>query len=315
MAGTKTDELIDQALTVHDTREAGVAVYESWDDYGRVEDGTEKETPLFPLIKLVQKTSNMKGRPLGADPKSELESASRHGGDWFHSDLEAFQTGQLDVVPLLQRETRALFLEGDDKPWCSSQDAEKPMPYPPLWDNDIALAKLGVESWKGKPPEFCADCPLSVWGQDNEPPPCSNSTVILVDRAAEGQAPDLAQLRLGGKSIKPWRTYVRKVLVPKRAPLFSRRVFLSMKEESRDGKTWFEVMVDHAPRDPKDGRVHFALINEMRSKFAEAAAQVDRDDVRPAVVNSDEGWGDGSESFAGRNAEPVAGAALDGFED
>ena len=288
--------MLDRALAENETAlttasPTAVAEIESWAEFGPVDDGTQDEAVIFPVIKIVQPTSSMK-------------DAGKHGGDWYHSDKEDYEIGLLNVVALHQRETRALFIENNDQPQCFSLDGQKPFNmYQPIWSNTEELNKLGAQPVASGSPETCAQCPLSQWADDS-PPPCSGSIVLIVDRAGEGEPYDLAQLRISGKSIKPWRRFVRSKLRPKNLPLVSVRLLLSTAEHSEPGKKWYQLEIESEPRTPFEAREHVALMREMRQWFdqAAAAAMDDPDSRRPANT-SGAGWGDGTESYAGRNAD------------
>lgn len=211
----------------------------SWEDFAGADwedDGTDDVRPSFPVIKIVQGTSTMEG-------------AGRHGGDFWHSDTEEYESS-LSVVALVKRETRALFEEGQSDPSCLSVDGKAPLPSQPRWEGEVQ-------------PASCAECPLSAWGPDNTPPPCKNSEVLLVDRG-EG---DLAQLRVSGKSIKPLRQFIAKRCKPKRIPLYAFRLNLSTRELSDAGKKWHELVVSGDLMQPTEAKRYSDMLRAQREAF------------------------------------------------
>ena len=72
-----------------------------WED-----DGTGDIAPSFPIVKIVQGVSKMPG-------------AEKHIGEFWRSDTEAYYP-EMVIVPLFQKETRALFGEGGADLECAS---------------------------------------------------------------------------------------------------------------------------------------------------------------------------------------------------
>lgn len=238
-------------------------------------DGNEDIRPSFPLIKMVQATSVMPG-------------ANKHVGEFWHSDGETYET-TLDVVGLLKRDTRAYFPEGASEPACASNDGIVPRPDQPLWREQDQ-------------PASCAECPLSVWGEHGAPPPCRQSMVILVDRQPDGE-PDLAQLRIGGMSIRPYKQFVGRKLAPKKLPIYTQRLHLTTAEKHEAGKKWMELVIEGQPLSREKVLAYVALLKAERARFEQSVAH-DQDEV-PAST-----WGDGSESYAGR-VDPDTGEVSD----
>jgi hypothetical protein len=206
-------------------------------------DGTEDIQPSFPILKIVQPTSSMEG-------------ASKHGGEFYRTDTGEFYP-TVEVVPLIQRETRAYFEEGHDNPSCMSPDAKAPLPNQPLWA-------------EGEQPTACADCPFSQWGEDNTPPPCKLSYVVLCDLDNE-----MVQLRIGGKSMKPWRNFVSKKIRPRKLPLCSHRVTLGTAEHSEPGRRWNEMVVQDATLLPPETASEYnAVLYGERFRFEQAVREV-----------------------------------------
>lgn len=237
-------------------------------DYSNIDfesDGNEDIAPSFPIIKLVQSTSSMK-------------DASRHAGEFWHSDYEDY-TPNLDVVALLKRDTRAYFLDGQDQPACASNDGVKPRDNQPLWTG------------KEQPPT-CAECPFSQWGQNDEPPVCRESIVLLVDRAVDDDAgePDLAQLRLNAMSFRPYKRFVSRKLAPKKLPMYTQRLHLTTNEKHDAGKKWFELVIENEPLPREAVMEYVAVLHVERERFAQSVGQ----DVDEAPAQT---WGDGQTPF------------------
>lgn len=211
----------------------------SWEDFGQMDwedDGTDDVQPAFPMIKIVQGTSTMEG-------------AGKHGGDFWHSDTEEYES-TISVVALVKRETRALFEEGRVEPSCLSVDGKVPLPNQPKWAGQVQ-------------PAACVECPFSAWGEDNTPPPCKNSEVLLVDRGNG----DLAQLRVNGKSIKPLRQFIARKCKPKSLPLYAYRLTLGTRELSGDGKKWHELTLSGELMQPAEAKVYSDMLRAQREQF------------------------------------------------
>jgi len=238
-------------------------------------DGNEDIKPSFPVIKMVQATSVMAG-------------SKRHVGEFWHSDYEDYSPS-LDVVGLLKRDTRAFFLEGQREPACASNDGITPRADQPYWEDK-------------EQPATCAECPLSVWGDDGTPPPCRQSMVLLVDRNPEGE-PDLAQLRIGGMSITPYRRFVGRKLAPKKLPIYTQRLRLSTTEKAEAGKNWMELVIEGEPLPREQVMKYVGILRAERTRFEQS---VQHEPEAPAAQT----WGDGSESYAGR-VDPETGEITD----
>lgn len=235
-------------------------------------DGNEDIQPSFPIIKLVQSTSSMK-------------DSSKHAGEFWHSDYEDY-TPTLDVVALLKRDTRAYFKD-EDQPACASNDGVVPRENQPLW--------AGKEQ-----PSACAECPFSQWGPNDEPPPCRESIVLLVDRG--GDEPDLAQLRLNAMSFRPYKRFVSRKLAPKKLPIYTQRLHLTTNEKHDAGKKWFELVIENEPLPRAAVEEYVKILHAERERFTQSVAH------EPEAQNGTT-WGDGSESFAGQRGfvDPATG--------
>ena len=254
----------------------------TWVDYEWEDDGTEDIAPAFPYIKIVQATSGMAG-------------ASRHAGEFYHSDTEAYSP-HLDVVALVKRNTRALFEKDADQPSCSSPDGFVPFENTPLWDKKEVVFQEGPMLVPHDRPVGCGGCQFSQW-VEGKPPACKLSMALLVDRSEKNDGSDLAMLRVGGKSLKPFRQFVAKNVVAKRRPLYSYNLTLTTQEFSEPGKKWFELRIAPSDLALDQAKAYNALVKEQRGKFEANAAMdhLDQDEAPSAMVDE---WGDGSESYA-----------------
>lgn len=265
---TKTPAVIDPetpetALAIPETQ-----AVEAYTDYQWESDGTGDIAPSFPVIKIVQPTSSMEG-------------AGKRGGEFWRSDTEEFH-GTLDLVALFKKDTRAMFVEGQDQPVCASNDGIIPRDNMPQWEGQDA-------------PPACGVCPFSQWGEDGTPPPCKASLSVLA--LHDG---DLAQLRISGKSIKPFKQFVARKLAPKKLPLCSQSLHLYTEEKSEPGRKWYELRIDATPLPPAEAVKFNAVLRYERQRFEAAVAVEDDDDARHAAP----AWGDGSASYAGGNDLP-----------
>lgn len=236
-----------QVVVKHDEQEAlqawGNAQDEPWED-----DGNSDIQPSFPVIKIVQPTSTM--------PDSE-----KHVGEFYFSDIEAFAP-EIECVGLVKRDTRAYFIQGDDQPQCMSADGIAPLDGMKLWANSDNGAPNGAQ------PQFCDQCPFGSWGTNDTPPPCKSSLVVLVARANG----DLAQLRIGGKSIRPYKQFVAKKLRPKKLPLYSQRLVLSTEMKSEPGKRWAELVIESQTMTPTEALKFNHILQDQRRRFEESVA-------------------------------------------
>lgn len=232
----------------------------SWDEYrgdGWEDSGIGHIRPSFPIIKIVQGTSTM-------------PAASRHGGDFWHSDWEIY-TPELEGVALVMRETRAMFLQNASEPSCRSNDGVAPAPEQPQW--------VGTNA-----PKACADCPFSQWGPNGEAPTCKTSLVLLIDRGKG----DLAQLRVAGKSMRVLRSFISRKCAPKRLPLYAYRLVMNTVTHAEEGKKWHELNIAGTLMAPTESRAYSDLLRAYRAEFERTLheeGEVEWPDDVPEVVN------------------------------
>lgn len=250
--------------------ETAVAAPNEWADFAP--DGTEDIAPSFPIIKIVAGTSQMTG-------------ASKHAGEFYRTDTEEFLP-TIDVVPLFQKQTRAVFADGSDQPLCRSDDGKAPAGIQPLWRESSFRTANGQthEVPEMTQPRTCATCPFGMWGANDEPPLCRESVVVLVD-AGGG---DLAQLRIQPSSIGVWRKWIGRVLNPKKLPLCSQRLALTTAERSKPGKKWYELIIDATQLSPAEAAMYNAVLQYEANNFERAVREADAAEVGGMVIDGDD---------------------------
>lgn len=252
---------------------AAVAAPNEW--AGFASDGTEEIAPSFPIIKIVSGTSQMTG-------------ASKHAGEFFRSDTEEYLP-ELEVVPLFQKATRAVFADGSDTPLCRSDNGKEPMPYQQLWSQRTFKTANGQEhDVIGDQPRSCLDCRFGQWGDNDEPPVCRENVVVLVD-AGNGE---LAQLRIPPSSIGVWRRFIARKLKPKKMPLCSQALTLTTVEKSKPGKKWYELVIDAAQLSPAEAAAYNAVLQYEAENFERAVTLPVDDDLPANVIDGDALKGD-----------------------
>lgn len=227
-------------------------------DGGWASDGNEDIEPTFPMVTLLQ-------------PMSQVASA--RPGWFFHSDTEK-QTPDFDGVLLVRRQTRAMFVKGDDKPICRSDDGMTPAPRQKLWTLSAGTELLYDSGEKKAVPGFtpseCEQCPFSVWNGD-EPPLCSNAYVVIAAR--NGDPEDLVQIRFKGTGIKPFRQWVSRKLAPKRLPMYFFAVHLEAEEHTGPSRKWWQPVFSSHPLEETDARTYSDIINRHRARIERAVQE------------------------------------------
>ena len=242
--------------------------------------GMDDLAPRFPLIKI-------------ATPVSRMAGAEKHGGDFWHSDREGEAneyTDALDIVILSRLRTRAMFEPNESEPVCRSSDGVLPVMGQPLWEKTSVKVRDGNGSREvGLPhgePVRCGTCFFSMWGAGNEPPPCRESDVFLVDRGMG----DLAQLRVSGKNLSPIRDFLKTKVVPKRVPPFAYRLHLRTERKTKGGNTWHEIVALAERLTNEEASTYARLLSERHAAFMSDA--VEEWDTTPPVTDdgSDPVW-------------------------
>jgi hypothetical protein len=213
-------------------------------------------------------------------------------GEFWHSDWER-STPTLEVVMLYRRETRALFEADNNEPVCRSDDAKRPAVGMPLWEmEEVDLGKQGkvaVPSF----PVMCQNCPFAEWALDGTPPACGNSYLLLVDRGNG----DLAQLRVKGTSIGPYRRFISKK--PQNRPMYHFRTTITSEDCAKGTRRWFEMRFKAEPLEEEEARRYDLLLRsqarfeveheqpepeEISAFMAEVLAHMEANEVKPSQV-------------------------------
>ena len=226
-----------------------------WAGIDTEDSGIDDVQPSFPQVKLVQAVSKM-------------VDSGKHGGDFWRSDTEEYLPS-LTLVPIYRRITRAYFEEASEKPDCSSSDGVYPNDYVTLWAER-----------NERMPSSCNDCPLSAWGEDGVPPPCSESWVFLCDLGGE-----LVQLRIRGKNIRPWKSYISRRLAPKRLPLYSHELTVKASRKTAGQNTWYEMELTPRVLTVGEGLKYQEVLRAYREQFVRHVAA---EDINAAPA--DEEW-------------------------
>jgi hypothetical protein len=243
--------IAEQEITQYDPADFADMEWES--------DGTEDIRVAWPVLKIVQPTSGM------AD-------AGQHGGHFYHSGDETYYSS-ISGTMLMIRKTRAAFEEGNAAPVCMSADGIEPLPSQPLWDGWHETLNQGARGTHPVPkvaPASCAECPFSQWDNDNDKPPaCGASDVILIDMGPDPEHADLAQLRVSGKSLGVVKAYVARKLKPKMIPLLAHRVQLTaVPKKEGTSKRWNELVITQERVNPKATIMQYnQLIREYRQSW------------------------------------------------
>lgn len=249
----------------------------------------------IPVVKLVQ-------------TNTKIENAEELAGQWYRTDTgEAAPT--LDVLIIGIQKSRVLFksdYDGEGKALCRSDDSILPreefigaMVY---YHAGSATRETQVGEAEGGPmdmalPATCAECPLSQWGINGEPPPCRLSD----GWAALGIEGDPMLLRFGGSAAKisaKLRNLAR-AATAKHRPLFVR---LSSHFEKGDKGQYFvpDIMLlkEALPADLLDTAKAFVGLN-LAARAAEMSVDDDTDAQPEAEYmpkfESDPNW----EQFSG----------------
>lgn len=248
----------------------------TWDDIQWDDDGSEAVRAVFPTVRLVQAVSTMEG-------------STKHIGDWHRSDTDAYIPSPMALGVLAMRRTRALWEKGNDTPLCRSDNGSVPAPRQPVWANDSIKFDGKSYDLNGEP-RSCAECPFSQWGDDDKPPVCKASLVLMADLNVDGDKPELAQVRLSTTSIKPFEQFVARRVAPRGRKLCQFRFELGSEETVGGGNKYQRVTV-YAEDLPKEKAIGYAgLLRDMRAAFEQEAARHDAPDTE---APRDE-WGDGN---------------------
>ena len=210
---------------------------------GWASDGTEDLPVRHPMISLTAPIAATREKP---------------AGEFFHSDTEKSEPA-LAVVILSVREERVMFEEGSTEPVCRSFDGKVPVADMPLWDMEQVPLKHGPVAVLNFP-GACNRCQFSEW-LDGKAPPCGNGYVLLVDRG-DG---DLAQLRVRGTSIKPFKDFIARK--PRGKPTYFFQTTITAEDRTRGTNRWFEMRFKGEPLEEADARRYDALLKAQAHRF------------------------------------------------
>ena len=217
-------------------------------------DGNEDVPPAFPIVSIVQ-------------PMSQIPKAVP--GWFYHSDREE-QTAEFDGVLLYRKDTRAMFVDGDDRPVCRSNDGKVPARNQRLWTMERFRLNGSDHAVPPVAPSSCANCIFSDWG-DGAPPVCGNAYAIIAAR--NGDPEDLVQLRLKGTSIKPFRQWVSKTLAPHGLRMYQHQVHLETEEKTVPSRKWHQLVVSSQAIEDMDLVLTYAeILGQHQDRIAEAIA-------------------------------------------
>lgn len=252
------------SLVANETKD--VALY-SAPEGGWASDGNDDAPIHYPLIKMVHATSRM------------TDDAPKHAGEFWHDDLERF-TETLEIVGLVRKDSRALFMEGSESPVCRSSDGKTPEPGGEIWGMEMVQLRKAAQPQMlpHAEPSSCASCVFGQWF-DKTPPPCKSSIVLLVDRPGIGPA----RMQLSGKSIRPYNDLIGRIR-GKKHRLFFYKLTLSTVRKSEGGNTWYELAPIKAELLPVEEMHRYnEIVRELTPAF-DAVAHVDEDEIPSAFM-------------------------------
>lgn len=255
-------------MTALQTRETmDVALYTAPEE-GWASDGNEEATTYYPVIKMVHATSRM------------TEDAPKHAGEFYHDDTEEF-TPTLEIVGLVRKDSRALFIDGSEQPVCRSSDGKSPEPGGEVWQMERIKLRRSDEAQMlpHAEPSTCSSCIFGQW-IDKTPPPCKSSIVLLVDRPGIGPA----RLQLSGKSIRPYNDLVGRIRAKKHR-LFFYKLTLSTVRKSEGGNTWYELApIKAVLLSPEEVHRYNQIVRELSPAFDVETPHLDDEEIPSAFM-------------------------------
>lgn len=231
-------------------------------DIDFADDGVNEERIVlkWPDIKLIQGTT--RGIP----------GSERHIGDFYHTDTNEY-VETLDVIPLIARDQRALFEEGDsESPVCISLDGIRPEPNQLAWTKPLLrLRGLGEVSVGLEPqPAYCKDCPFSQFAEDGTPPPCGETILMMVMREDRS----FARLRIGRTGLGPVRNRISRLINgSKRLPIFTAMWSFSSHSAEKGNRKWAQLDVTTRPLQVDEIREVNEVVRAMRAEMEGVARE------------------------------------------
>lgn len=221
-----------KALTLDPSDDTTTALANPLDDIEWADDGSSDIKVQFPLISLVQATSQMEG-------------AKRHVGEFYHHDSATFEP-TIVVTPLRMVRQQAFFADGEQAPVCSAQDGIHPRPGSKLWNLATVKPRNQAEvAVPHKVPATCHECPFHSFGPNDERPLCGTSLMLLVKR----EDGTFAQMRISAASMGVFNKAVSRFckVGNQRAALYRFRFLFTSEEQRGAGNTWMGLHIDVEP--------------------------------------------------------------------
>lgn len=226
-------------------------------------DGFDASDMVIPRLKLIQPTSR------------EATDGDASPGVLL-CNLSGASYEQIRFVPLFMRKGRVLFVEGDERPTCASDD------------NVTPSARI-EQPIKKK----CAGCPRQEW-IDGVPPDCAMVYSIFALNLDAGEAPFILQCK--GTAIKPTKKLISYFTLRKLSPFSVACTIKPSKTKNSRGTFYVPEFIDIAPVDPADKyREQFLALRgydvQKTYEAEEGAADelpVNRMDGPPPELNEDE---------------------------
>lgn len=213
-------------------------------------EGIDQSDLMVPRARVLQPTSKLEGE----------------AGE-FHFNLTG-ETKKTVLAVLLRVQKGRVMWDAEDltaAPVCASDDDKTPRPG-------------GVSN--GRP---CITCQYAKWGQDNTPPPCSQTYNFLATDTEDDNAPFM--LSLSKTSLKHAKRIIS-VFVLKHKPLYSAPVRIMSTLVTSDKGKWYEVTFTPAPAKGFDWRPYREMYlgmraMELRTDTEQTAASEPRDQPTP----------------------------------
>lgn len=127
-------------------------------------------------------------------------NANAKKGKFIASD-DASERDEVEIVLLAEKPGRAYFpnkydAQNPEPPACRSNDGIHGVGNP--GNDEVQAVPNANDTW------LCATCPNSVWGEDKQPPDCSELKILLV-ADTEFQSPAVMQLK--SRSLGCWNKF------------------------------------------------------------------------------------------------------------
>lgn len=237
----------------------------SYDPDNLIVPGMENVTPQelrVPVLKLVQAQSKMDG-------------ASDHVGQWHNSVTGEFLTNPAYLIIGVAK-GRVMFpteYNAENKPTCGSDEGKKPR------EEYVGkeIEQIVTNATTGKKqinilviPPSCVDCPFAKWGDDGEPPACSEVNTFAF--VGEDGLPGVFQAsRTAMKSAAALKTLVA-------ANGIRKAVRFGSVKESNDTGVYYVPVFTVAAKPSKEWQqtaLHLVSMGNFAARNQQAAAEMD----------------------------------------